>query len=179
MQIETIDELSLSADDDQQIGQLLNAAFARMGDDGYNGRSFYKQRHHLRIIAREDGQIIGHIALLFREIRMGTRLTPIIGLAEVATHPDQERQGIASALLKETINRSRKGLADFIVLFGDHPIYAKHGFKTHANSLRYVVLDDCITHKIIERVDDALMVLPLRDTVWDVDSEVDLLGHIF
>ena len=179
MQIETIPELSLCSDDDAAIGQLLDLAFTALGDDGYHGRSFYKQRHHQRIIARKEGQIIGHIALLFREIRIGVRRTPIIGLAEVGTHPDYQGQGVASKLLKETMRQSGQSLAQFIVLFGTHPIYARHGFVHMQNVLRYVVMDDCQTHRIITRVDDALAVLPLSNVIWDPAAEVDLLGHLF
>lgn len=178
MQIERISELQLTRGDDDRIAALVDIAF-RGRDAGFGGRSYNKQRHHLRIIAREDGQIIGHIALLFRAIRMGDQIVQIIGLAEVATHPTHEGKGVATALLKETIRQSKQSLADFIILFGTHPIYAKHGFQKYANPLHYVVMDDCWTHKMITRVDDAFQVLALGEVDWDATAPVDLLGHLF
>ncbi len=179
MQIERIPELSLSVEDDRQIGVLLDAAFGAQMESGFDGRSYYQQRHHLRIMMRDGANVIGHIALLFRAIRIGDQLVQITGLAEVATHPDHAGQGVASTLLKDAIQQSRHSQAAFVVLFGDHPIYAKHGFRPMGNRLRYVALDDCRTHEVTARVDDALMVLSLGDVAWDPKAEVDLLGHLF
>jgi len=178
MQIDCIPELALTKADDDRIAALVEIAFDGR-DAGFGGRSYNKQRHHLRIIAREGDQIIGHIALLFRAIRMGDQLVQIVGLAEVATHPTHEGKGIASALLQETITQSQRSLADFIILFGTHPIYAKHGFQKHINPLHYVVMDDCYTHKMITRIDDGLQVLSLGDVAWDPNAPIDLLGHLF
>jgi predicted N-acetyltransferase YhbS len=123
--------------------------------------------------------VVGHIALLFRAISMGKTIVPIVGLAEVATHPAHAGQGIASALLKRAIAHSRGSLANFIVLFGDHPIYAKHGFQTMKNPLRYVAMDGSQTYDVVTRIEDALMIVPLKDVVWDPEAKVDLMGHLF
>ena len=179
MKIEAIPELALTAQDDAQIGALLDIAFADNSTGGFGGRSYYKQRHHLRIIMRDEGRIVGHIALLFRAIQVGAVHTQIVGLAEVATHPDLGGRGIATHLLKEAIAQSRQSLATFMVLFGDHPIYAKHGFETMPNMLRYVVMDSSKTATLTSEVRDGLMVLPLRDAQWDTSATVDLLGHLF
>ncbi len=179
MQIEHIPELALTAQDDQQIADLVNTAFGGAGPSGFGGRSYHQQRHHLRIITRADGAVIGHIAVLFRAIRVGGQLVQITGLAEVATHPDHTGRGVASLLLKDAIVQSRDSLAAFVVLFGDHPIYTKHGFQSMGNPLRYGAMDGCRTDDVMTQIDDTLMVLPLGDAVWDPQGEVDLLGHKF
>ena len=176
MRIDIIAEMDLTQDDDGAIADLLLQAF---GPD-FDGRSYYKQRHHLRIVARDDaGDIVGHIALLIRDIRLADRLTPIIGVAEVATRPDRRGEGIAGALLGEALRQARRSLADFVMLFGDRPLYAAAGFTTAANPLTYVRLDGARSDDKIHRIDDCLMVLPLRDASWDPDAPVDLVGHIF
>ncbi|RYH01590.1 GNAT family N-acetyltransferase [Salipiger sp. IMCC34102] len=176
MHIETIPEWALSVEDDAGIADLLDRAF---GPD-FGGRSFYKQRHHCRVLCRgEKGRVVGHIAVLMRDIRLGDRLVPITGLAEVATDPDRRGQGLATALLQEAIATSRASLADFIVLFGDRPIYAGHGFVRANNTLTYTVLDDATTHGVKRRVEDTLMVLPVGSAQWDFAAPVDLLGHLF
>ena len=179
MQIETLHETALTADDDIAIGGLLDAAFAQVGEFGFNGRSYYKQRHHLRVIARIDDQIVGHIALNFRVVTLGETAVPIIGLAEVATHPDHGGKGIASALLEETIKTAATTQAGFIVLFGDHPIYARRGFLHAQNELRYVGIDEGHINTVITRVDPGLKVMSLRGRAWDGMAKLDLLGHLF
>ncbi len=179
MKIEQISELSLTADDDRQIGVLLEKAFGGKSGSGFGGRSYYKQRHHLRILVRDQEKVLGHIALLFRVIRVDKTFVPVVGLAEVATHPAHAGQGIASALLKRAIAHSQDSLANFIVLFGDHPIYAKHGFQSMKNPLRYVVMGGGQTNDIVTRIEDTLMVLPLKGVIWDTEAKVDLMGYLF
>lgn len=177
MQIETHHELDLTPALDAEIAALLEAAFG--ADDGFEGRSFYKQRHHLRILAREEGQMIGHVALTYRAIRLGDSLVPIIGLAEVATAPDQEGKGVASALLRETIAYAKGTQAAFILLFADHPIYARRGFTNVSNTLRYTRIDESRSQEVVTLKTEALHVMAIGDQTWDDTADVDLLGHAF
>ncbi|MBS1301882.1 GNAT family N-acetyltransferase [Loktanella sp. SALINAS62] len=175
MKVEKIPELALNLADDRAIATLMADAF---GPD-FNGRAYFRQRHHLRLIVRDGDRIIGHIALLMRDIRVGGALVPVIGVAEVATDPDHRGRGIAAALLQEAITVSRQSLADFMVLFGDRPMYAGHGFLRANNTLSYTLLDDARTQGIKTRVDEGLMILPLRDAAWNFGAHVDLVGHLF
>ncbi len=181
MQVERIEEMRLSQADDDDIAALLGEAFGPTmpEEGGFEGRSYYKQRHHLRLVIRGDGRVVSHMALCFRDIRMGEHLTPIVGLAEVATLDARRGEGLAARLLHAAIGEARQSLASFVVLFGDRPLYAARGFVRHGNRLRFVALDGVRTHRVIERVDDGLMVLPLLDAVWDGGATVDLVGHNF
>lgn len=179
MQIDKIHELELTIADDAAIGVLLNAAFGSIGEDGFRGRSYYKQRHHLRVIMRDEGKIVGHIAVLFRVVRLGDQVLPIIGLAEVATHPDRSGKGIAGRLLEEVIAMAPETLAQFILLFGTHPIYGRHGFVPGRNELRYLGIDEEASHDVVTRVDDSLQVMALGDAEWDPNASLDLMGHLF
>ncbi|WP_108814019.1 GNAT family N-acetyltransferase [Loktanella sp. Alg231-35] len=179
MQIKTIHEIQLTKDDDAAIGALLSRAFGQIGDDDFEGRSYYKQRHHLRVLGWEGDHLIGHIALNFRMVTLGDETLPIIGLAEVATHPDHGGKGVASALLEETIKLALDAQATFILLFGDHPIYTRRGFLPAQNELRYVGIEDGHINTVITQVTKHLKVMALRDQSWDDTAKLDLLGHIF
>ena len=175
MILETIHETDLTATDEAQISALLNRAFA----SDYGDRSYYKQRPHLRLVARHDGRIVGHLCLVMRDIRLGEALCPIIGVGDVATDPDFRGAGTASRLLDRAIDLARASPARFMVLFGDRPLYAGHGFVKAGNRLTYPMLDEVRTHGVITLVDPGLMVLPLRESRWDFAAPVDLVGHIF
>lgn len=179
MQIETHHEIALTVADDASIGRLLDAAFGEIGEFGFNGRSYYKQRHHMRVLARHGDQVIGHIALTYRVVTLGKDTFPIIGLAEVATHPDHGGKGIASALLQEAIKAAMTTQAEFILLFGRHPIYTRRGFQSVQNELRYVGIDEGHINTVFTRVDEDLKIMPLRDRLWDATAKLDLLGHLF
>jgi len=175
MQIDRIDEVRLSAEDDAGIARLLARSFAT----DFGGRSYYQQRHAVRIVARSDGAIVGHMALCFRDVRLGEALVPVIGLAEVATDPDQRGKGVATKLLRAAIDEAYATPARFFLLFGDRPIYAAHGFVPMPNVITYLTLDGAHTGAIKTGADGGLMVRDLGRGAWDGGAPLDLLGHKF
>lgn len=174
MRIDRIEELRLTPDDESQIAGLL----ARCFDTDFGGRTAFRQRHHVRLVVR-DPDIVGHMAVTIRDIRQGSRLIPVIGLAEVATDPDHRGRGIATALLDAAIAEGRQGPAQFVLLFGDAALYHAAGFRTVGNMIRFVDMTGAVTGGIEKGMADSLMVLPLRDRPWDAGTMVDMLGHLF
>ncbi len=174
MQIERIEELRLTPLDEVQIAQLMERSFPT----DFTGRSYFRQRHHLRLVIRAP-YVIGHMALIFRDIRIGDTLTPIIGLAEVATDPAHRGQGIAAALLQAAIAEAQASLAAHLLLFGDAKLYAAAGFRAVQNRMRHTVIHKARTVRTQTAQSDSLMVLPLGDAIWPVGADLDMLGHLF
>jgi predicted N-acetyltransferase YhbS len=175
MQVERLDEMRITSKDEAQIGALLDAAF----NTEFGGRSYYQQRHHVRLIVRNADVIVGHMAISLRAIRMGDALVQVAGLAEVATDPDRRGQGIASTLMKAAIAEAQASPAAFFVLFGDQPLYAASGFVTKTNLLRYSSFLGVQSGEVIDAAKDGLMVMSLRDELWDDTAVIDLVGHAF
>ena len=177
MQTDILAEQDLRPDTDAAIGALLEGAFGRGA--GYEGRSFHKMRHHLRVLGWQDGQLIGHVALQLRAIRMGDAPLTIAGVGEVATHRDHRGRGVASALMRQAISEARDSLAQFAVLFGYPGLYAPLGFRSQPNRLRYLSWDRSGPGKVVTDKIDSLMVLPLGSREWDGTAEIDLGGPLF
>lgn len=174
-EVTKIDEHQLTTSDEIGLNQLLLGAFGgEFGD-----RSYHQQRHHMRVIARQDGHIIGQMALCYRSIRMGADLVPIMGLADVATTSEQRGRGVAGAMLELAISLVSQSAAEFFVLFGDRPIYAGHGFQAVGNAVTYTSLENAHTGAVITKSNAKLMVLPMTDRLWDAAAPVDLLGFSF
>lgn len=174
MQIERIEEVRLTAVDEAQIAKLLERAFPTE----FVGRSYYRQRHHVRLVVRQP-LVVGHMALTYRAIRVADNLIDIIGLAEVATDPDFRRQGIAGALLQAAIAEAKQSPAPFMLLFGDAPLYAAAGFRPVQHKLRSVAMYWSRTLRTQTKQSDGLMMLPLADQVWPDGVDIDMLGHLF
>ncbi|SHH08892.1 Predicted N-acetyltransferase YhbS [Cognatiyoonia sediminum] len=175
MQVERIHELDLTSEDEAQIADLM----ARCFETDFGGRSFFQQRHHLRLALRDEGKIVAHMALDFRVIRLGEDLCDAVGLAEVATDPTYRGKGLATVLMNAAVEEAKASLADFFVLFGDRPIYAGHGFRTVPNHAIYTTMEGARSGKVVQRPTGALMVLPLRGKPWNDSVVVDLMGHKF
>lgn len=174
MQIDIIPEHLLRKEDESQIIDLLARAF----DTDFGGRSYYLQRHHLRLVLR-DPNIVGHMAIQFRAIAQDNQHITIAGLAEVSTDPGRRGEGIASALLVRAIDEAKASIAEHFLLFGDAPIYAGHGFRAVQNRLTFVGLGADNKPCIVEGDSDGLMVLELGSKPWDGLAPIDLIGRKF
>ena len=173
--IELIADWDVTAADEAQIAHLLARSFST----DFGGRSYYQQRPHFRLIWREGGQVIGHMAVMMRAIRLENDLTDVAGLADVATDPDHRGRGIAADMLQAAIAQVRRTQADYFLLFGTAALYGAHGFSPAQNMIRYSDLRGAVTGAVKLEKALELRVLPLRGRDWPVDATVDLLGHLF
>lgn len=175
MQVERIPEWRLTPADEAQIAALLARAFTT----DFGGRSFFQQRHHLRLLARDGAALLGHIALQWRAVRLGNDLVTVAGLAEVATDPDRRGQGIAGHLLAEAITEARASNAEFLLLFGTAGLYAAAGFRQAGNPLSWIGMEGARLGALHHAPAKHLMVLPLGARAWDDAARLDLLGNLF
>jgi uncharacterized protein len=173
--VETIAEQDLRAEDDRQIADLL----ARCFKTDFGGRSYFMTRHHWRHVIRDGGQIIAHMGVQLRSMRLGGRLITVAGLSDVASDPAHRGKGLAATLLQAAIQRAKDSPADYFLLFGTAGLYAGAGFRKVSNSLTYLELTGAKTAQVRQEGAESLMVLPLREAAWDDTAELDLLGGLF
>lgn len=180
MRVEAVPEWRLRPADEAAVADLLERGFGPHGA-AFGGRSFYHQRHHLRLLGRDDaGRIVGHVAVTWRAVRLKDALVDVAGLAEVATHPDRRGEGIARTLVGRAVDEARDGPARFVLLFGDAGFYGDLGFEPWpANPITHVLMDGARTRGIRTGADASLMVLALRGEGWDGTAPLDLLGPKF
>ena len=85
--------------------------------------------HPLSLVAVRDQAIIGHV--LFSKITLtGTKTSGLLfGLGPVSVHPEHQRQGIGSALIREGLSmcESSGSLACFVL--GNPTYYQRFGFR--------------------------------------------------
>ena len=175
MVIEQIAEWHLTGTDEAQIAGLMALCF----DTDFGGRSYFKTRHHLRLVIRQTGQIVAHMALQFRAMRLAGRLITVAGLAEVATHPDHRGKGHAQALLQAAIGTAKAARVDHFLLFGDAKLYTAAGFRTVHNPMIFLELEGARTGPVKHEAAEVLMVLPIGASDWDPRADLDLLGGLF
>ena len=81
----------------------------------------------ISLVAEVDGHVVGHIAFSPVTVSDGTR--GWYGLGPVSVLPEQQRQGIGSALINEGLSSLRALGARGCALVGDPQYYVRFGFR--------------------------------------------------
>jgi putative acetyltransferase len=81
----------------------------------------------ISLVAVEGDRILGHILLS----RLGAPMRAL-ALAPVAVHPDFQRRGIGSALVREGLERARRDGWEAVFVLGDPGYYGRFGFSVEA-----------------------------------------------
>jgi len=105
-------------------------------------------------IALYQGQVVG--AIFYAKSQIVTKETrhDVITFGPLAVHPEFQRQGIGTILMRETIHLAKKLGYKAIIIYGEPNYYPKHGFK-RAKDFEITQLDGTYL--------DALMTYELED----------------
>ncbi|MDA7423302.1 GNAT family N-acetyltransferase [Thalassococcus lentus] len=169
--LEMIHEQDLSGSDEDQIARLLEDCFP----SEYDGRSFFQQRPHCRLIWR-DTRIVAHVGVFYRAVRLDGTLSNVLGIGDVATGPKYRRQGIATKLIDQALAAAPR--ADFAMLFGRRKLYDRAGFVSVSNPIRHTVMMGSKTGESVTESNEFLMIKQLRQRSWPSKGTVDLLGQM-
>lgn len=87
----------------------------------------------ISLVAEDEDGIAGHVAFSAMHVEMKDgMLVPALGLGPVATLPDRQKQGIASALVRAGLEQAREDGATLVFVMGDPDFYRRFGFTTEA-----------------------------------------------
>jgi putative acetyltransferase len=84
----------------------------------------------LSLVAESGGTLVGHVAISPVSISDASRvLKDWYGLGPVAVAPDQQRRGIGSALVRQSLQNLRTLGGHGCVVLGDPRYYGRFGFR--------------------------------------------------
>ena len=138
------------------------------------GETSYVWSHlPVRVLARVDRQIIGHLGMVRREITAGGTAVRVAGVGSVMVRPAWRQRGVASLLLERATAHMRDVLrVDFgLLVCRDEvaPVYEKAGWRTVAGPTAFEQPSGRATYRRLT------MVLPLGGAGWP-EGEIDLRG---
>jgi len=80
----------------------------------------------LSLVAEISAEVVGHVA--FSPVEIGQFKSGWYGLGPVAVHPDEQRKGIGTSLIKHGLKMLRSMDANGCALIGDPNYYSRFGF---------------------------------------------------
>lgn len=168
---ELVPEWALDPRDEAAIAALLAECFPT----DFGGRSFYRQRPHVRLLWR-DAEIAGHLALHYRSMRLGDALIRVLGLGDLAVRGDARGQGGGTRLVARALDEARRARCDAALLFGRRGLYDRAGFRQVRNPLLNCDLTGARSHALRHEHSDFLRIAPLTGIDWPEHETLDLLG---
>jgi putative acetyltransferase len=118
--------------DHPAIARVVEAAFgspteARLVEDIRASPEFVPE---LALVAVLDGEVVGHTMVSGATLHTDDgRRHPIVMLSPLAVAPEQQGQGIGSALVREVVDRADRRGEPFVVLEGSPDYYGRLGFE--------------------------------------------------
>ena len=145
----------------------------------HGGRTWFKQIPHERLLAWSGNDLMGHVGMDCRVVRVGEAVVPILGIVDLCVAPAARRQGIGAALLQGEEERAR-GQSFALAMADDPRLCQRAGYSLlHATNVTFLAIDELRCHSVIRRdLSGIFMVKQLAFDAWP-DGPIDLLGHLF
>lgn len=160
---------------DAAIAGLLDACFG----GAHEGRTFFKQVPHRRLLAWNGDGLVGHVGMDLRAVRVDEATVPVLGIVDLCVAPAARRQGIGTALLQAAEERA-EGQSFALAMADDPRLYHRAGYNLiHAADVTFLAIDELRCHSVVRRdLSEVFMVKRLAGNAWP-DGPIDLLGHLF
>ena len=179
MYTEFVNEFELSEETKGQLASLLKISFPEVN---YNGRHYFKQLPHYRLLLKNNSLVIGQLALDFRVMTLDGIPINVLGVIDFAIAPEFRRNGNGKFLMQQLLDKAYffKNNIDFIFLVTDTPIiYRNFGFKSTSQIVRWLATEEHINYGIKEELinDCFLMYKKIGNKEWSDNSVLDLMGY--
>ena len=117
--------------DMEAITRVTTTAFARARHASHTEQFIIEALRHARqlsvsLVAEDDGQIVGHVAVSPVSISSGA--TGWHGLGPISVAPERQRQGIGALLMQHALAALQQTGAAGCVVLGEPAYYERFGF---------------------------------------------------
>ena len=137
--VEIVDESDLQPDEDRQIRELLCQCFPDWEEIFQQRRFWHKTPPIYSAIVRQEGQIIGHIAVVVRTITTTWNFRyNVASIQGVCVAQDTRRIGLARRMLQEAMQEAARRGFLFAILYCKEdlvPYYTVQGWKLADDSI--------------------------------------------
>lgn len=174
-----VNEFELKPVEITQLNLLLTTVFTT----NYNGRAYFKQLCHYRLLLWLDDKIIGHLGIDYRVMNLNNEIVTVFGVVGLAILPTHQGKGYGTRLMREfeRIAVMHKGNIDFLFLVTDVPaFYERLGFTKTRLTIQWLKIHQGKNYGLgNEHITDSdFMFKKIGDKDW-CDGELDMLGYMY
>ena len=120
------------ADDHPAIAGVVRAAFVRHPDEVALFVERIRASEHyipeLALVAEDSAKVIAHVMLSWVGVVGGSR-PRILNLTPMSVHPDRQRMGVGSALIRAALDRAEQAGEPAVLVEGIPGYYPRFGFE--------------------------------------------------
>lgn len=120
--------------DDEAIAEVNRLAFSGETEvkiiEAIRESEFYIPE--LALIAEINNLVVGHIILSYIHL-IGDDTLQVLALAPLAVHPQFQKQGIGSELVKEALAKAENKQEALVIVLGHPNFYRRFGFEPSVN----------------------------------------------
>ncbi|MEH2067318.1 MAG: N-acetyltransferase [Nostoc sp.] len=112
------------------IAQVNTLAFSQDNEAKLIDKIRYSDHYipELSLVAEIEGAIVGHILFSYIDL-VDEQTLQVLGLAPLAIHPQFQRQGIGSALIKAGLEIAEAKKEAIVIVLGHPEFYTRFGFQ--------------------------------------------------
>jgi len=147
----------------------------------FEGRTYFKQLPHVRLLAKEGESIVGQVGIDGRVVNVEGTSVSIFGLIDLAVHPARRGKRVGTLLLAEAERIARVCEREFLVLMANrHDLYLKEGYVRVQPALtKWLAIEDRQSVELTDQdLGDCFLVKPLTERTWPA-GKIDMLGYLF
>ena len=175
-----ITEFQITKEDSLAINNLVQDNFPEVN---YEGRDYFKQAPHYRILVKENDTLIGHVGLDYRAMSLDGSPIKVLGLIDICIDCQQRNRKIGASLLQKvdelSLEFSEK--IDFLFLATNIPNYfSKYGFEKIEPTTTWLKIHHHKNYGLgTEKINDTnFMIKPINNKKWE-GVILDLLGYMY
>ncbi|WP_445116451.1 GNAT family N-acetyltransferase [Acinetobacter sp. WZC-1] len=180
MDIIFLEEFKLDSETEAHISNLLRLCFPQQN---FEGRSYFRQRPHYRLLMTVDDRLVGQMGLDYRMMCLNQQPVAVLGIIDLAIDPECRHKGYATLLLKaldHLVDKFPHNI-DFLLLTSEpeqHQFYQKFGFQRTQQTVRWLAIENHSSYGLKEElIEDQLLYKQTGYKKWVNHSVLDMLGY--
>ncbi len=169
-------EFDLAPAEITSVAQLLHATFDQYPVD----KIYFPQPPHLRILCWQGSSLVGHVAGVIRELRVGDHPIVVMGIADLCVAVQNHRQNLATMMVDHLASLAKKrGIRFLMALSGEKAFFSDAGFEEIDPKCTWLAYLGGKSLGLCRRpLHGDVLIKPLMDRSWP-EGDLDFLGPMF